>query len=169
AVDALVTGGEATEDGLLDGARRQLSRLEVVPLCDRETPVAVRVEAESDAPLQLGCELSLRPRAEVTARENKVERTDLFSLLVKGTLAIAVGGKARAFADTFVFLFAEQLLALANETLDAWEKGRSYHRRAEMFGVVLGIRIVGAQGNASSKQAAAADPSQPGLWLSVGA
>ena len=73
--------------------------------------------------------------------ERTVERADLLGLLVRGKLRIGVGDRIRTFGDTFAFLFAEQLLALATEVLEAWEQGRSYYRRVELFGIMLGIRF----------------------------
>jgi hypothetical protein len=153
------THAAASEE--LERARTELSNEKLVAMPEPRMPVQVQVEPESEAGIRICCDLVLRERAVDPLHETTVERADLFALLARGTLRVGVGDRTRTFADIFVFPFAEQLAVLANQTLDAWEKGRPYYRRVEMCGVVLGVRLATA--------GASADPErEPGLWLSVG-
>src|SRR5882724_1772832 len=102
-------------------------------------------------------------RAHDAPPDTTVERADLFSLLARGTVRIGVGDRTRSFSDIFVFLFAEQLVGLAQQTLESWERGRSYYRRQEIGGVALGVRL-----NASSQSSEPDSERESGLWLSVG-
>jgi outer membrane protein assembly factor BamB len=158
-----VHAGDASEGerAELHRARGELATDDVVGMPDPASPVQVQVEPESEAGIRISCDLTLRERAAPPPRETTVERADLFALLARGSLRIGIGDRTRSFADIFVFPFAEQLVGLANQTLDAWEKGRPYYRRVEMCGVVLGVRL--------ATGAAETDPDrEPGLWLSVG-
>jgi len=129
----------------------------------------VQVEPEAEAGIRISADLALRERKSAASHESAVERSDLFSLLVRGTLRIGIGERTRQFPETFVYLFAERLLMLAGETLDAWEQGRSYYRRLELFGVVLGIRVKADRQHAdvNGDQAAENTEGGPGLWLTV--
>jgi outer membrane protein assembly factor BamB len=68
-------------------------------------------------------------------------------------------------------LFAELLLAVTTEVLEAWEQGRSYYRRVELFGIMLGIRF-GAGGKPGGTDdvapRAAAGGAESGVWISLG-
>ena len=89
---------------------------------------------------------------------------------MRGELRIAVGDRVRTFGDTFAFLFAEQLLVLSTELLEAWEQGRSYYRRVDVFGIMLGVRFGAGSKAASGAEDAphrAAPSSETGLWISV--
>jgi outer membrane protein assembly factor BamB len=146
----------------LSRARAELSACAPITMPAPRPPILAHVEPESETGIRVCCDITLRERSPEGARETTVERADLFSLLARGTLRIGVGERTRSFSDIFVFLFAEQLVELAQQTLDAWEKGRTFYRRVEMCGVVLGVRLIATAGGA-------ADPErQPGLWLSVG-
>jgi outer membrane protein assembly factor BamB len=129
-------------------------------------PALLEVATESDTVVRLSATFGLRPRIPARSLESTVERADLFSLLVRGTLSIAIGERLRTFPETFVFLFAEQLLGLASESFDAWEQGRSYNRRSDLGGISLGIRSV------ADTPGIELDPdstlSEPGTWLTLG-
>jgi outer membrane protein assembly factor BamB len=72
-----------------------------------------------------------------------VLRADLFALLFRGRLRITFGDHTRELPDVFVFLFAEQLAALALGVLEAWNHRRSFHRRITAGGVICGVRLDG--------------------------
>jgi hypothetical protein len=131
----------------------------------------VEVAPDTDGGLQIAAELELRERPRPEKRERTVERADLLGLLVRGKLRIGVGDRMRTFGDTFVFLFAEQLLALATEVVESWEQGRSYYRRVDLFGVMLGLRFsaVGKEGtDEPAGRANGGAPQETGLWISLG-
>lgn len=146
----------------LDRARSELTNLVLVPSREKSARVVAHVEPEIESGIRISCDLSLRDRSSESIRETVVERADVFALLSRGALRIAVGDRIRTFNDIFIFLFAEQLVGLAHQTLDAWEKGRSYYRRLEILGVVLGIRLISASAKSPEPE------TEPGLWLSVG-
>jgi len=151
---AAASGGARAE---LDHACSLLLAARVVSPTKQQAVTLVEVEPEGEADIRICAELALRERQRPASHDSTVERADLFSLLVRGTLRIGIGEHTRQFPDTFVYLFAEQLLALAGETLDAWEQGRSYYRRLDLFGVVLGIRVK-SDGDSEGG---------PGLWFTV--
>jgi outer membrane protein assembly factor BamB len=103
---------------------------------------AVEVEPEGEASVRISAEIALRLEGTTPAvGAATVERADLFGLLVRGTVRIGIGDRVRVFSDRLVFLFAEHLLTLASEAQSAWEQGRGFYRRAELAGVVMGVRF----------------------------
>ena len=112
-------------------------RLSVLRPAPRPTPPRAR----SSAPISSGCSCEVRSTS-------------------------PSGIAPASFPETFVFLFAEQLLGVAAEAFDAWEQGRSYNRRTDLAGISLGIRSIaetkGAQPDAESTL------SEPGTWLTLG-
>ena len=156
----------------LEHARTELTGVtlaEALPL----SAVLVEVEPEGEGGLRFSAELMLRERPAPEKRERTVERADLLGLLVRGKLRIGVGDRTRTFGETYVFLFAEQLLTLATDVLEAWAQGRSYYRRAELFGIMLGVRF-GAEGKEADhgedgpKPALSrAEGGETGLWISL--
>jgi outer membrane protein assembly factor BamB len=135
-----------------------------------QTPCAeaslVEVSPEGETVVRLSATFGLRPRAAGRSFESTVERADLFGLLVRGTLNIAIGDRLRTFPETFVFLFAEQLLGLAAEAFDAWERGRSYNRRVDLGGISLGIRSIAETPGVELEPESTL--SEPGTWLTIG-
>jgi outer membrane protein assembly factor BamB len=129
-------------------------------------PTSVEVIPESETVVRVSATFGLRPRMTAKFFESTVERADLFGLLIRGTLNIAVGDRLRTFPETFVFLFAEQLLGLAAEAFDAWEQNRSYNRRADLGGISLGIRSVADTPGMQLEPESTL--SEPGTWLTVG-
>ena len=158
----------------LEHARAELETVTIEP---EETPsptALVEVEPEGEGGLRFSAELTLRERPAPEKCERTVERADLLGLLVRGKLRICVGDRTRTFGETFAFLFAEQLLALSTEVLEAWEQGRSYYRRVDLFGIMLGIRF-GAAGKTTGMAEDAPSPrgngavsGESGLWISLG-
>src|SRR5258708_6047690 len=146
----------------LESMGAELASISPRAVADPPCAMLLEVEPESDAGIRISCDFALRERVAESSRETTVERADLFSLLARGTLRIGVGDRIRSFPETFVFLFAEQLVLLAHQTLDAWEKGRAFYRRIQVMGVVLGIRLT------SSRGANDEPDRESGLWLSVG-
>lgn len=105
-------------------------------------PALVSVEPTGEIPLVIAADITLRGAPdEGDTSDPDVQRSDLFSLLFRGRLRVTVGGEARELPEVFVFLIAEQLEKLAIEALDAWIRGRAYHRRLLVGGAVLGIRL----------------------------
>jgi outer membrane protein assembly factor BamB len=130
----------------------------------RHTPAlaAVAVEPDASDALRISAELVLREAPDDADLEPRADRTDLLGLLGRGTVRIAVGGRTRVFPQAFVFLFAERLLGLAGDLLEAWEQGRSFYRRIDALGVLFGIRFArpGSEGG---------EPEEPGaVWLTIG-
>jgi outer membrane protein assembly factor BamB len=148
------------------------NELESATIDADETPAPatlVEVAPETEAGLRFSAELSLRERPAPETRERTVERADLLGLLVRGELRVAFGDRVRTFGDTFAFLFAEQLLAISTELLEAWEQGRSYYRRADVFGIMLGVRFgAGSKAPSGVEDAPARGAAtETGLWISV--
>lgn len=66
-----------------------------------------------------------------------VERADLHSLLVRGTVAATARGRRVRLPGVYLFLFAERLIALAGEVLDAWRSDRALVRRVSLDGAQI--------------------------------
>ena len=154
AIDHAARAGVAEAIGFeLAHARSELARTTVVPASAPTARTLFEVVPETEAGVRFSAVLRAA-RQRGSPADNNVERADLFGLLVRGTLSIGVGDCTRTFHDKFVFLFAEQLLSLAAEVLDAWEQGALYHRRQEFFGVLLGIRLVSPRRRRAAKREA---------------
>jgi len=171
--DLDTTSLPASTSFALEHARAELEAAAIEPE-EMPAPAAlVEVEPESEGGLRFSAELTLRERPAPEKCERTVERADLLGLLVRGKLRIGVGDRTRTFGETFAFLFAEQLLALSTEVLEAWEQGRSYYRRLELFGIMLGIRFAAAGKTASGGHdmpkgdAAGGHLAEAGLWISI--
>jgi outer membrane protein assembly factor BamB len=104
-------------------------------------PAIVSVEPTGDIPIVIAADLALRAHPPQADSEPDVQRSDLFSLLFRGRVRVAVGEVERELPDVFVFLVAEQLAHLAQEALEAWTLRRAYHRRLTVGGAILGIRL----------------------------
>lgn len=155
----------------LEHARAELGAATIAPEHSPPPTSIVEVAPDIEGGLHIAALLELRERPAPEKRERTVERADLLGLLVRGKLRIGVGDRVRSFGDTFVFLFAEQLLALATEMLEAWEQGRSYYRRVDLFGIMLGLRFsAGAKGGVEEPAARAMGGAsqESGLWISLG-
>jgi outer membrane protein assembly factor BamB len=155
----------------LEHARAELEAATIAPEPAPPRVAIVHVEPEGEGGVRFSAELILRDRPAPEKCERTVERADLLGLLVRGKLRLDVGDRTRTFGETFAFLFAEQLLAVTTEVLEAWEQGRSYYRRVELFGIMLGIRF-GAGGKAGAADDAAlragAGSAETGVWISLG-
>lgn len=66
-----------------------------------------------------------------------VERADLHSLLVRGTVAAIARGRSVRLPSVFLFFFAERLVSLAEEALGAWRDGRPLLRRVSLDGAQI--------------------------------
>jgi hypothetical protein len=153
----------------LEQARAELEATAIVPEQERAPAALVEVEPEGDAALRFSAELTLRERHAPEKCERTVERADLLGLLVRGKLRVGFGDRVRTFGETFAFLFAEQLLALAMEVVEAWEQGRSYYRRVELFGIMLGVRFSSGGGSTTGESggASVSPLAEAGLWISL--
>ncbi|HEY8943406.1 MAG TPA: hypothetical protein VIM73_04045, partial [Polyangiaceae bacterium] len=68
-----------------------------------------------------------------------VERADLHSLLARGAIAASARGRTVRLPGVYPFLFAERLIALAEEVLDAWRNERALVRRVSLDGAQLRV------------------------------
>jgi hypothetical protein len=69
-----------------------------------------------------------------------LERADLHGLLLRGPFKLHARGRAFTVTTTYLFLFAEKLLMVAEDVLDAWRSGRPVFRRIDVDGVKLSVR-----------------------------
>ena len=131
-------------------ARRKLEGALPFPDDDATADLAVvGVEPTGEIPIVIAAEALLRtpaPDGAPASTSPPVQRADLFSLLFRGRLRVAVGDHARELPDVLVFVAAEQLTALALEALEAWTRNRPYHRRVTAGGALLGVRVGGEGG-----------------------
>lgn len=68
-----------------------------------------------------------------------VERADLHALLVRGSVAATARSRSVRLPSVYPFLFAERLLALAEEVLEAWRGERALVRRVTLDGAKLRV------------------------------
>ncbi|MCH2107981.1 MAG: PQQ-like beta-propeller repeat protein [Polyangiaceae bacterium] len=93
-----------------------------------------------------GPELSLRADAAfrignaATPLPAQVERADLHGLLLTGRLKIAGGQQEIELPDCQLFLVAERLVWLAEDTLESWQAARPLFRRLNVEGCRFGVR-----------------------------
>lgn len=101
--------------------------------------VPVRIAPRANAPLTFSAEtLVYRPRrASDAGVHNCVERADLHSLLVLGKIAATARERSVRLLNVYPFLFAERLVSLAEEALDAWRGERALVRRVTLDGAQL--------------------------------
>src|SRR5262249_1913105 len=102
---------------------------------------AMWVEPAGEMPIVIAADVMLRSAPPPVASAASVLRADLFALLFRGRLLITFGDHTRELPDVFVFLFAEQLTALALGLLEAWMHRRSFHRRITAGGAICGVRL----------------------------
>ncbi|UQA56478.1 PQQ-binding-like beta-propeller repeat protein [Polyangium aurulentum] len=112
-------------------------------------PALVAIEPTGEVPIVMAADVLMRTPAPAAAAETAVQRADLFALLFRGKLRVLVGEHARELPEVFVFLFAEQLVEIAHEALEAWGSGRPHYRRMTVGGAICGVRIQGEDGHAS--------------------
>lgn len=105
----------------------------------RTTESAVVVEPDPDLGFALGATLSLRDVG--TRTLGGVERADLHALLVRGRLQIVLPSRAREIENVHVFVLAERLASVARDLVAAWDQGLPYHRRADVGGASLAVRL----------------------------
>jgi outer membrane protein assembly factor BamB len=72
--------------------------------------------------------------------ERHLERADLHALLVRGETMFTIRGRNAVLGDVHLFLFAERLLALADDALEAWQLGRALFRRIELSGTRISLQ-----------------------------
>jgi outer membrane protein assembly factor BamB len=163
---ALSDPGHALDARALALAEAELQRASILDAPRPPPRRTVDVQPEGEARVRFSAEVALRAAdSEAWSGTANLERSDLFALLVRGTVRICIGDRTLTFPERFVFLFAEGLLSLAAESLECWEQGRSFHRRADLSGILLGIR---ADSETQDDRAMPAAEPKPELWLSVG-
>lgn len=72
--------------------------------------------------------------------DSRVERADLHALLLPGQFQIKQGRRSISLKKAQLFLLAERLIWLAEDTLDSWQAARPLFRRLQVESVRLGIR-----------------------------
>lgn len=95
------------------------------------------LESLPDAHFSLGGSLLLRQPAEIASHyaDNRLERADLHSLLLRGELHICVSERTISLAGLPLFLVAERLVMLAEDVLNAWQCARPLFVRCMVDGV----------------------------------
>ena len=144
AIDRFAAAAEGVDAARLAVARRRLVAAIPFPTDGEPSDVAiVGVEPNGEIPIAIGAEALVRTPPGSADSPQSVLRADLFSLLFRGKVRLAVGEHARELPDVFVFIVAEQLAALSLEALEAWTRRRPYHRRLTAGGAILGVRLHG--------------------------
>jgi outer membrane protein assembly factor BamB len=111
--------------------------------------VTLTVATPADEPVSLSAEARFRtltPRALGAPEEPHVERSDLSALLARGSVTMRAGEARVVLPATYPFLFAEELLSLAEEALRAERDERPLFRRAEVDTTRISLRSTPAEG-----------------------
>lgn len=140
ALDKLGAGSDTTARERLARAREALEAALPFPADPAPERVLVAVEPTGDIPIVIAADAMLRD-APASSPASAVLRADLFSLLFRGKIRISVGDRSRELPDVLVFPFAEQLLSITCEALDAWAVATPFHRRLAVGGAICGIRL----------------------------
>jgi outer membrane protein assembly factor BamB len=69
-----------------------------------------------------------------------VERADLHALLVPGEFRVTKGRRSISLKRAQLFLLAERMIWLAEDTMDSWQAARPVFRRLSVEGVQIGVR-----------------------------
>ncbi len=72
--------------------------------------------------------------------EERVERADLHALLIPGQFKVNLGRRSISLKRAQLFLLAERLIWLAEDSMDSWQAARPVFRRLQVEGVRIGIR-----------------------------
>ncbi len=137
ALEATLPTGHRT---ILEAARDQLalSRHRAKPL--PRGLAADRITIRAGAALELTAHASFRIGPQASDEDAQVERADLHALLTPGHFKISQGRRSLSLRQAQLFLLAERLIWLAEDTMDSWQAARPVFRRLSMEGVRLGIR-----------------------------
>lgn len=103
--------------------------------------VTLPVQPETPGPLAFSAQATFCriTRALTNGPAPCVERADLHALLVRGSISATARGRSVRLPGVYPFLFAERLVALAEEVLDAWRSERALVRRVSLDGAQLRV------------------------------
>jgi hypothetical protein len=106
------------------------------------TRTSMRVSPRPTGGIGLSALAEFRQRTGSSApdSERHLERADLHALLVRGEATLTIRGRNASLGDVHLFLFAERLLALADDALEAWQLGRALFRRIELSGTRISLQ-----------------------------
>jgi outer membrane protein assembly factor BamB len=124
----------------LAAAQAALENVATSPHLPPAARSTARVAPRSAGGISLCTEFSLRAAARAAVIDPHVERADLHALLGRGELLVTARGKVATLSEVYPFLFAERLLCLSEEVLDAWQGSRALFRRFDAGGVRIGVR-----------------------------
>ncbi len=139
ALDSLLEGvdhSKATRAGLL-AAKRALSEIADLPAkpASRQ-PTSVRA---NPGPFSLSAKAEIR-RGEMSDAPGMLERADLHSLLVSGTLTLEAGKRRWQLRQSQLFLDCERLLQLAEDALKSWRSASATFRRCALASARVSMR-----------------------------
>ncbi|HET9954846.1 MAG TPA: PQQ-binding-like beta-propeller repeat protein [Polyangiaceae bacterium] len=148
--EAIAQSANRTATAALSGARSLLTGLighserRAAPrrLCRVEPKAVGTLAFSAEAPFRLG----ETQDGGALAASPHVERADLHALLVRGSAFATARGRTLTIEGVYPFLIAEQLLALAEDVLEAWQAERSLVRLVTVDGARLGVQRSGAGG-----------------------
>src|SRR5690606_17452030 len=99
-----------------------------------------RVAVRAGVSLELSASASFRIGPHEDDQENRVERADLHALLLPGQFRVSLGRRSISLRHAQLFLLAERLIWLAEDTMDSWQAARPVFRRLQVEGVRVGVR-----------------------------
>lgn len=100
-----------------------------------------RVSVKTGADLEFYAVASFRiGAAGGTLPDESVERADLHALLIPGEFRVTKGRRSISLKRAQLFLLAERMIWLAEDTMDSWQAARPVFRRLSVEGIQIGVR-----------------------------
>lgn len=141
ALDGALAGSLPTgHRSILEAAREQLSsgRRAAKPL--PRGLAQDRVTVRAGASLEMTASAAFRVGPLPEEGDTRVERADLHALLLPGSFRVSLGRRSISLGRAQLFLLAERLIWLAEDTMDSWQAARPVFRRLQIEGVRVGVR-----------------------------
>lgn len=126
--------------GVLEAARAQLERGQKSAKPLPRNLVQDRVLVRTASGLEMQANASFRLGPSTDEADSSVERADLHALLIPGRFRVAVGRRSITVPRAHLFLLAERLVWLAEDSLESWQAARPLFRRLQVEGLRLGVR-----------------------------
>jgi outer membrane protein assembly factor BamB len=139
--EVLASGVPTGHRSILESARDQLAASRRSAKALPRGLALDRVSVKTGADLEIYASASFRIGASTNASpDDCVERADLHALLVPGEFRITKGRRSISLKRAQLFLLAERMIWLAEDTMDSWQAARPVFRRLSVEGIQIGVR-----------------------------
>lgn len=168
ALDSALSGSLPTgHRSILEAAREQLStgRRGAKPL--PRGLAQDRLSVRAGASLEFTASAAFRVGPVQEDAVARVERADLHALLLPGQFRVSLGRRNISLGNAQLFLLAERLIWLAEDTMDSWQAARPVFRRLQVEGVRVGIRRGPGDGPVALSLGESVSATSPGKTLTL--